>query len=284
MKYVFIGNRIYVLQTMMKLQLDIASIMVVKDSFAEKYAKRNELNYEVLESKETTEKRLLGMQYDCLVSNGCPYVLDISKLKKSGQQYINIHPSMLPDLRGQHPINGAILYDRTHGVTCHFMVDKVDAGAIIARKEIAITEDLDIDLLYQISFWAEGQVFLEAYEKNFGIQHFNIEDHNQYIYYSRKNEDMILNKQDNIDVVLRKIKAFGTESQYARFLYAGKEYRVVEAHVITNMIAIEMCREYENNVIARIFGNKILVKYQEMVLELTLKDTEGLVEGKFFLT
>src|SRR5690554_1154280 len=54
----------------------------------------------------------------------------------------NLHASLLPDYRGAAPINWAIINGETKtGVTTFFIDEKIDTGAIIAKQEVAITED-----------------------------------------------------------------------------------------------------------------------------------------------
>ena len=51
----------------------------------------------------------------------------------------NLHASLLPDYRGAAPINWAIINgDKKTGVTTFFIDDKIDTGAMILSKEIAI--------------------------------------------------------------------------------------------------------------------------------------------------
>jgi methionyl-tRNA formyltransferase len=108
-------------------------------------------------------------------------------MKKSHQIFINIHPSLLPDLKGKHPINGAILFDRKHGVTCHHMDDGIDTGSVIANIEIPITDDLDLGLLYQLSFIAEGEVFEKAHSLKFEANELRCTTVTDPIYYTRRN-------------------------------------------------------------------------------------------------
>jgi len=53
----------------------------------------------------------------------------------------NLHASLLPNYRGAAPINWAIINGETKtGVTTFFIDDKIDTGAMILSKEIAISE------------------------------------------------------------------------------------------------------------------------------------------------
>jgi methionyl-tRNA formyltransferase len=54
----------------------------------------------------------------------------------------NLHASLLPEYRGAAPINWAIINGETHtGVTTFFIDDKIDTGAIILKKQTAISKD-----------------------------------------------------------------------------------------------------------------------------------------------
>jgi len=63
---------------------------------------------------------------------------------------INVHGSLLPDLRGGAPVHWAIIkgYDKT-GVTIMYMAPKMDAGDIITQKEITIGENDTLDKIYE---------------------------------------------------------------------------------------------------------------------------------------
>ncbi|WP_264522279.1 methionyl-tRNA formyltransferase [Flavobacterium sp. N1994] len=61
----------------------------------------------------------------------------------------NLHASLLPNYRGAAPINWAIINGETKtGVTTFFIDDKIDTGAMILNKEIAITEEENAGVLH----------------------------------------------------------------------------------------------------------------------------------------
>jgi len=69
---------------------------------------------------------------------------------------VNVHPSLLPDLRGAAPVQWALLrgYRRT-GVTTQFMVKEMDAGDILLQEEFSVDEQENCkNLLRRLS--AEG--------------------------------------------------------------------------------------------------------------------------------
>ncbi len=55
---------------------------------------------------------------------------------------LNLHGSLLPKYRGRCPVNWVLIHDeRETGVTLHYMVEKPDAGDIVAQRRVAIAED-----------------------------------------------------------------------------------------------------------------------------------------------
>lgn len=63
---------------------------------------------------------------------------------------INFHPSLLPRFRGATPIQRALLCgDRVTGVSCHFISEQLDAGDLIATRELPIRDDDDAGSLSQ---------------------------------------------------------------------------------------------------------------------------------------
>ena len=72
-----------------------------------------------------------------------PSVLDLATVAP-----LNLHFSLLPDLRGASPVQTAILRgDRVTGVSVMRMVAALDAGPVYARREAAIGEEEDAGML-----------------------------------------------------------------------------------------------------------------------------------------
>lgn len=61
----------------------------------------------------------------------------------------NLHASLLPNYRGAAPINWAIINGETKtGVTTFFIDDKIDTGATILSKEVAISSEENAGVLH----------------------------------------------------------------------------------------------------------------------------------------
>lgn len=55
---------------------------------------------------------------------------------------LNLHGSLLPKYRGRAPINWVVLHgERETGATLHYMVEKPDAGDIVAQQAVPILPD-----------------------------------------------------------------------------------------------------------------------------------------------
>jgi methionyl-tRNA formyltransferase len=244
----------------------------VRNSFLENELIKRGIHFLPIKNKEWLISRIKECNFDFLVSNGCPYILPISGLQKPGQVFINIHPSLLPDLKGNNSINGAILFNRDAGATCHIMDDGTDTGAIISQIKIPLSHDLDIGLLYQVTFEAEGEVFDKALEKNFAPAKKNPQL-KECIYYTRKEEDLKLDFAGDVGTIIRKIKAFGIKSLGAYFVHKGHKYKVYDCDTIQNKYLNTRLGNYSELEIVYKYESNIVVKKSNMFLK--LKAIEG---------
>ncbi|HKE46245.1 MAG TPA: formyltransferase [Steroidobacteraceae bacterium] len=95
-------------------------------------------------------ERVAALEPDYLFSFYYRSLLDPALLGTARRGALNMHGSLLPKYRGRAPVNWAILNgERTTGATLHFMVDKPDAGPIVAQQAVAIGIDdtaLDVSM------------------------------------------------------------------------------------------------------------------------------------------
>jgi methionyl-tRNA formyltransferase len=73
---------------------------------------------------------------------------------------LNMHGSLLPRYRGRAPVNWAILNgERETGATLHYMVEKPDAGPIVAQESVPIgIDDTALDVSLRLAEAAERLV------------------------------------------------------------------------------------------------------------------------------
>lgn len=263
-KYIFVGDRANVLKEMLRLGLCIEKTYVINGSFLHHMLiKEPFISYEVIYSKQQLLEALNISNYDVLISNGCKYILPISSLKEA--TYINIHPSYLPDLKGKSPINGAFLYTRDGGATCHIMDNGIDSGSIIARTKIPMTNDIDAALLYQLSFKAEAETFKTAYERNF----IPLEEQpflQDPIYYSAVEDDLYVKFDKGFDFVLHQAKAFGYKNKGLYFTCNHKAYHFYAANELLNPYVLKCCEPLIDLQVAFVFENSIVFKFENRIM------------------
>lgn len=163
---------------------------------------------------------------------------------------VNMHPSLLPRLRGPSPIRSAILNDEKEtGVSIMLVDEKMDHGPLIARRHVPVPDwpprgsDLDRllsreggKLLAEIMpLWKRGDI--EAQEQ-----------HHDLATYSR-----LFTKEDGLlDLVngdpyqnLLKIRAFeGWPGTHAFFERSGRRIRVqiIDAHLDNGKLVIDVVK------------------------------------------
>lgn len=158
---------------------------------------------------------------------------------------LNVHPSLLPKLRGPSPISDAILYEEETGVTIMLLDEEMDHGPIVAQEKIEIpdwppeNEILESNLAHvgglllakTIIPWLNGEI------KERGQEHGNAT-------YSKKikKEDAMINLKDNPEKNLRKIRAYGnTLNPYTYIKVNKRDIRLIikKARIENGKLVIE---------------------------------------------
>ncbi|OGG58316.1 hypothetical protein A2853_00130 [Candidatus Kaiserbacteria bacterium RIFCSPHIGHO2_01_FULL_55_17] len=154
---------------------------------------------------------------------------------------LNVHPSLLPRLRGASPIKSAILNDeKKTGVSILLLDEEMDHGPIVAQKPLSSppaggwpprASELEGVLMHEagkllariVPLWVSGEI--EAREQN----------HDLATYCEKiEKEDGLLNLSADGYKNLLKIKAYeGWPGTYAFFERSGKKIRVqiLDAHL-----------------------------------------------------
>ncbi|MDC2963859.1 formyltransferase family protein [Gammaproteobacteria bacterium] len=266
-KFLFVGNRFFVLEKLIDLGLDVRAILAIKGSYLERALIERNLSYTQLSDKELLSHCVKTVDFDILISNGCPYILNTELLDLEKKVFVNIHPSFLPDLRGADPQPGALLSARDSGATCHLMEKEVDSGPVISRKRIPYSEGFDSALLYQLTFRAETQVFVESLKRNFEPKEKQSKLGGE-IYYSFKENDLDLSSCSSAAEVFQKIKAFSNRSKGARFIANKTTYKVFDCEIFSNEFLSEEFKEHRDFTVLINYENKILTKLGGIFIKL----------------
>ncbi|CAN7435572.1 methionyl-tRNA formyltransferase [Rossellomorea sp. LjRoot5] len=85
--------------------------------------------------------QVLDLKPDLIVTAAFGQILPNALLEAPKYGCINVHASLLPELRGGAPIHYSILQGKGKtGITIMYMVEKLDAGDIISQVEVEIEE------------------------------------------------------------------------------------------------------------------------------------------------
>lgn len=262
LRFVFVGNRRFVLEEMAAVDVDLVSVMIASNTHLQRDYETGRLadlktKPVLFSSKHELIDLLAQIDYDILISNGCPFILPISTMKRA--VYANIHPSYLPDLKGIDPVIGAILHQKRSGATCHIMNNEVDAGNIISQVAINYSDDLDVALLYQLSFVAEREAFRMALSRDFKPAKCQISSSTD-IYYSRSLNDRFVFLSESNGEIIRKAKAFNNRSQGCFFIYNDNTYKFYEAEILRNSFLSKHAEKFRNLEIIFAYEDNLIIR------------------------
>ncbi|WP_164669056.1 methionyl-tRNA formyltransferase [Virgibacillus doumboii] len=93
--------------------------------------------------------KILSFKPDLIVTAAYGQLLPDALLEAPEFGCINVHASLLPELRGGAPIHYAILQGKKEtGITIMYMVKKLDAGDILTQQSVPITENDTVGTLH----------------------------------------------------------------------------------------------------------------------------------------
>lgn len=101
------------------------------------------------EKIKNTYKEVLEYKPDLIVTAAFGQILPKELLDAPEYGCINVHASLLPELRGGAPIHYSILQGKKEtGITIMYMVEALDAGAILSQAKVTIEEDDHVGTLH----------------------------------------------------------------------------------------------------------------------------------------
>ncbi|MGJ7910631.1 methionyl-tRNA formyltransferase [Neobacillus sp. LXY-1] len=99
--------------------------------------------------KDEELDQILALNPDLIVTAAFGQILPKKLLDAPKYGCINVHASLLPELRGGAPIHYALLTGKKKsGITIMYMAEKLDAGDILTKVEIPITEEDNVGTLH----------------------------------------------------------------------------------------------------------------------------------------
>jgi len=215
-------------------------------------------------------------KYTCDLVLVCDYGQIIPKRLIDFPKYgsINIHPSLLPELRGATPIQMAILRGLNEtGVTIQKIVQKMDAGDILFQKKLFLDDSINSEILAdKLSIMASNMIleFLPIYFENKISGELQNESRASYCYESDVSKDKAQIFFDtDIGLAYRMVRAFRL-FPVAWFVYKHKTIKIFDCKIYST--------NKNNNLsdfLVKRQGNHLLLYLKNGILELLDLQMEG---------
>jgi methionyl-tRNA formyltransferase len=94
-------------------------------------------------------EEILDLKPDLIITAAYGQILPNELLEAPEYGCINVHASLLPELRGGAPIHYAILQGKKEtGITIMYMAEQLDAGDILSQKTVAIEDNDHVGSLH----------------------------------------------------------------------------------------------------------------------------------------
>jgi methionyl-tRNA formyltransferase len=195
------------------------------------------LDLDVIEPDPTLEHAVHG-DYDVLLSASWParipqFLCDRAKIA------VNIHTSLLPEGRGSHPLNWALIWGKKRtGITIHKIVDTYDAGDILLQRIVPIDyHDNIISLRERVEevFPLVLEEFFQDPESFPPIQ--QNQAHASYAQ-KRRPEDGLVNLNAEPDEVYNFVRAHHPTDYPAFFYVKGQRRRITGATIHNGLLEL----------------------------------------------
>lgn len=165
--------------------------------------------------------------------------MDIVSLPQHGT--LNVHPSLLPKLRGPAPIREAILQEDETGTSIIQLDEKMDHGPIVAQQTVKIEEwPPTYEELKDALAVASGRVLAETVPDWVADAITPKPQNHEQATYSRKfsADNGLINFDDDPELNLRKIRAF-TDWPKAHFYAGDQRVIITQAHLEAGELVID---------------------------------------------
>lgn len=159
--------------------------------------------FDLIKEKTSSSEVFIVASYGKIIPQN---ILDLPKFGT-----LNVHPSLLPKLRGASPIQSSILEENETGVTIIKLDAEMDHGPIITQEKVEVADwPPYADKLEEILGQKGGEILSEILPDWIsGKIEITEQDHNKATFCKKiEKEDGQINLEDNPETNLRKIRAY----------------------------------------------------------------------------
>jgi methionyl-tRNA formyltransferase len=202
-------------------------------------------NIPVLQPKKLDDSFYLSSEFDVFIVVAYGKIIPKHILEIPKRGVLNIHPSLLPRLRGASPIQSAILGEEKTGVSVMLLDEEMDHGPIVAQQEYLCknwppkASELEV-FLSELG----GKMLAETLPKYLDGEIKPTPQNHQVASYTKKikKEDGLLDLNENSQKNFRKIQAFNVWPR-AYFFHEknNKKFRIIitDAELILGELVIK---------------------------------------------
>ena len=109
-----------------------------------------------------TRDLLASFQPDAIITACFPFLIPASILSLAPHGGYNLHPSLLPHLRGPEPLFWTLRLGEPAGVSVHRMSARADAGDIVAQAPLALPDGIAYSEVEHLCAERGGEVLCEV--------------------------------------------------------------------------------------------------------------------------
>jgi methionyl-tRNA formyltransferase len=196
-------------------------------SYIQPESLRQEKNLDIVEKIKSYSSS--GFDFAVVASYGKIIPQNILDIPQHGM--LNVHPSLLPKLRGASPLQSAILSENETGVTIMHLDAEMDHGPIVAQRKINVANwppyESDLENLLGS---AGGKLLAEKLPDWLAGKINETEQDHKLATFCKKieKEDGFLNLDEDAETNLRKIRAYHIwPGAYFFTEHAGKQIRII---------------------------------------------------------
>lgn len=217
-------------------------------------------------------QEIIDLDPDLIVTCAYGQILPKELLNYPKYGCINVHASLLPNLRGGAPIHRSIIngYSKT-GITIMYMAEGMDDGDIIAQREVEITSDDTASTLHDKLSVVGSKLLIETLPSILEGTNERIKQDSSKVTFApiitKEDEKLDFNKSSK--EVYNKIRGLNSFPG-AYFMLDGKRFKVWES-----IICDEVFHQNINGEIVKIYKEGIGIKTNNGVIILTIIQPEG---------
>ncbi|WP_373895973.1 methionyl-tRNA formyltransferase [Virgibacillus natechei] len=181
-RIVFMGTpdfSVPILQALVKSEYDVVLVVsqpdrpkgrkkVITPSPVKKEAEKHHIPVFQPEKLKNNYEEILTYEPDIIITAAYGQILPNALLDTPKYGCINVHASLLPELRGGAPIHYAILQGKKEtGITLMYMAEKLDAGDILAQRTVPIDQADHVGSMHEKLSETGANLLIESLPKIF---------------------------------------------------------------------------------------------------------------------